>query len=221
MIFGSTNEAYSENEENFVEKSIKKESIEETELVLNLDYGEIQLDSGSENLIDFKIPDNGMEYFYSEKTKSSKLTFSDKDNIFKDDEDESEDRFYSYNLNNDVVWDVDINSGAVDGKFDFSKIHLRTLSVNLGAGDIGMKIGSKEENCKIEVNSATIALEIDADKDLGIVVKNSGPIFEFDSGEDEFVKDGNSYTSKNYSNSEKKLEIQLNTALSNISINRY
>jgi len=221
MILGTTNEISSENGEDYIKKSIKKENVEETKLALNLDYGEIEFNTDSENLIDFKIPYNGMEYSYTKKNKSSKLTFSDKDNIFKDNEYESEDRIYSYTLNNDVVWDVEINSGAVDGEFDFSKVHLKTLSFNLGAGDIEMKIGSKEKNCKMEVNSATIALEIDADKDLGIIVKNTGPILEFDSDEDEFIKDGNSYTSKNYSSSENKLEIQLNTALSNISINRY
>ena len=204
-----------------VNKSIDRGKIEETEMVLNLDYGDINFDSGSDSLIDFNIPDNGMEYFYTEKTKSSKLTFSDKDNIFKDEKDDNEDRVYYYTLNEDVVWDMDINSGAIDGKFDFSDIHLRTLSINLGAGDIYMKIGSKEENCKIEVNSATIALEIDADEELGIVVKNSGPISEFNFDEDAFTKNGNSYTSKNYSSADKKLEIQLNTALSDISINRY
>ena len=74
-------------------------------------------------------------------------------------------------LNEDVLWDINLNLGAVETEFDISNLQVEKLKLNGGAGKFKLIIGERQEEIKIDINAGASDIDIYVPKDSGIRVK--------------------------------------------------
>ncbi len=120
-------------------------------------------------------------------------------------------------LNKDVVYDIFIETGATSINYDLSKFKVEEFTIKSGASDINIIAPQYDSN--ININSGVSRIEISVPDNVGAVIRLDTGISIKDLGED-FLKQGNNvYISNNYEDSEYRININIDSGLSQININ--
>lgn len=117
-------------------------------------------------------------------------------------------------LNNKIVYDLSIKTGAIDIDCNLSDFKVEKLYIESGASNINLVL--PQYNSKIIIDTGVSNINID-------IPKNVGAIVNIDSGIaiknlDDFIKRNGTFISHNYHESEFKTEIEINCGISNIDI---
>ncbi len=127
---------------------------------------------------------------------------------------------YRYELNNKMPWDVRIDAGATDAKLDFSDVLLKSLELNSGAGDIDIKIGKVDRKAIVAVDVKASDFRILIPKEIGYRAVIKGGIKDVTIDGHDYVRDGDVYTSYNYSTAAHKVDLNLDVGVGDIQIDR-
>lgn len=186
---------------------------------LNLGAGDIQIGSDNDNLVSYVIPENVMDQKdVTTNGENAKLIFSQKHNMPSNMHNNGN---YDFYLNKDVTWHLQINTGAIDGKFDLENVKLDKLEVNSGASDLDLRLGDLQDHASISINSAASNINLELPESSGIRVTVNG-IGGNESLEDAgLVKRGDAYESQDYGNATNKIEVEINTPFSDLELKRY
>lgn len=103
---------------------------------LDIGAARVNINSEEENLLSASL--DGRELDYKENFKNNKeavsLSFKSKNirglNL------NSINSNYSFNLNKDMVWNLDLDLGAVSGKLNLEEVPVKAIDLDFGAGDI-------------------------------------------------------------------------------------
>ena len=117
-------------------------------------------------------------------------------------------------LNEEIVYDLNVNTGALHTECNLSEFKIDRLSIESGASDINLVIPEYDSKITIDTGVSNIDIAIPNNVgvmliiDSGIAVKNL----------DDFIKENNNYISSNYNEAEFKTEIKIDCGVSNIDI---
>lgn len=111
-------------------------------------------------------------------------------------------------LSRGVLWNIDMNVGAIKGELDFREIELSNLDLNAGAGDISLRFGDKGLNTKIRVNAAATNIKVFVPETVNLHIELEGALNDHNLDAAGLVKMGDFYvyTPDNRSNSNLELE---------------
>ena len=117
-------------------------------------------------------------------------------------------------LNNHLVYDLNIETGAVNIDCNLSGFKVEKIYIESGASNI--KLVVPKYNSKIIIDTGVSNIDIAIPKNVGTTVSiDSGiAIKELDN----FIKRDNVYTSDNYNSSEFKVDIEIDCGVSQINI---
>ncbi|NOR88273.1 MAG: hypothetical protein GQ527_11745 [Bacteroidales bacterium] len=123
-------------------------------------------------------------------------------------------------LNPAIVWDLNFDVGAADFRGDFRKFKINEIDINGGASSIKIKISDLQDKTSINLDAAAASIKFDIPMAAGC--KLDAESFLVDLDLDDFTKneDGD-YVTKNFDESKQKIYIDLDAAISKISIRRY
>ncbi len=181
-------------------------------------YGEFELDIGAskvdigseeEKLISTHLKSGDLTYSesYENNKEIAILKFENKDNIginFG-----RLDNDYNFNLNEDIIWDLDFDLGAISGKFDLIDVPIRTLDLDLGAANLDVILGNERKESFINIDSGASNLNIVIPKDAGIKIKLDGALTATNIDDLNLNKLGDYYISSNYEDTNTKLEFDI------------
>jgi hypothetical protein len=119
-------------------------------------------------------------------------------------------------LNKEIIYDLLIETGATTINYDLSKFKVEQFSVKSGASDI--KIITPQYNSDININSGVSKIDINIPENIGAIINLDTGLSSKDFGEEFKKEEGNKYISDNYNNSEYKVNINIDSGLSQISI---
>ena len=206
----------------------KKDETLYGELDLNLGAVKINVDSTDDKLIKGNI--NGVNFkspkiSYKDDNKKVEIklnsfeefSVSDLEFLFNKENIKFEDS--NLFLNEDVLWDIDLNLGVVDTEFDISNLQVEKLKLNGGAGKFKLIIGERQEEIKIDINAGASDINIYVPKDSGIKVKNTGVLNSLEFDGITAVKDDKHYLTENFDDAENKIKIDVKMGAGNITIN--
>lgn len=117
-------------------------------------------------------------------------------------------------LNNKIVYDLSIKTGAIDIDCNLSDFKVEKLYIESGASNINLVL--PQYNSKIIIDTGVSNINIDIPKNVGAIVNIDSGIAVKDL--DDFIKRNGTYISQNYNESEFKTEIEINCGISNIDI---
>lgn len=181
--------------------------------------GEFSINEPTDELLDFSKKGNLGPY------KIISKTFDDKKIIALD----LEKNFFrgsnlrniaSIKLNENPLWDMEIDVGAADMDLDLSRFRINQVIIDGGASAISLKLGDMYEKSIISIDAGASSIQIS-------VPESSGCLVDFDTFLSRKTLNGfektesGTYKTENYNDAKNKVIINLDAAVSSFNIDRY
>lgn len=119
-----------------------------------------------------------------------------------------------------VLWDVDMNVGAIKGDLDFSAIDLNSMELDAGAGDISLRLGDRGLNTKIRVSAAATSIKVFVPETVNLQLSFEGALTDHNLDAAGLVKIGKYYVYTPNSQSSSNLELEFSGAVSRVELVR-
>jgi hypothetical protein len=123
-------------------------------------------------------------------------------------------------LNEQPVWDLDIDVGASDMKMDLRPFKIENIEINGGAAAIDLKVGDrmKEMNISIDAGASSIKIKIPESSDCEVKFKTILSSNELDG----FIKIKKGlYQTPDFNSSSNKIYIEVDAAITSLKVKRY
>ncbi|HHV60947.1 MAG TPA: cell wall-active antibiotics response protein [Clostridiaceae bacterium] len=198
----------------YIEKNAIIESVE-----LRVDLGALNLniESTSNGLLNAAsdIPD--LNYSYTDNnSKRSKIYINNKKNF----------SFLKFNssqsmdikLNKDVVWDLDVNIGAINGIFDLRDIKVNSLDISMGASNLNIKFGAHGDMVNAKINSGASNINIYVPREVGLKIEVDGVLSGNNFTEAGLARKGGCYYSDNWETAESKIDLDINMGVGDVEV---
>lgn len=191
--------------------------IERASIELNLDVGKLTLGESTPLLYEcisqyrFKEFEPFEKFSHTEKEADiliyhSPITKEVISNNIKND--------WQLKLNNQIIYNLSIKTGAIDTDFNLSDFKVEKLHIESGVSNINLVL--PQYNSKIIIDTGVSNIDITIPKNVGAIVNIDSGIAIKDL--DDFIKRNDTYISHNYNESEFKTEIEIDSGVSHIDI---
>lgn len=186
----------------------KKPNTEKGELSLDFGAARIDLDASSANLLDAEFNSNTVRYNQSSNNRKESFEFEMSDfNIgyLKNHQNLN----YRFHLNRDVVWELDLDTGAVECNLNLENLKVEKLNIDTGASSIDINMGSYDTELSLDAGASKI--DITLPEDTGLKIKLDGGVNNSNLNGAGWEKDGDWRYSPNYN--EKKFKVVADVSL--------
>lgn len=120
-------------------------------------------------------------------------------------------------LNQDLLYEVNVDSGAMDMNLDLAEIKLTKLTVDTGASSLNLDLGDRVDRSDVLVKAGASSVDISLPKTVGARVDVQAGLTSKDL--EDFTKIGDTtYESANYGSAEKKISIELDLGVSSLNV---
>jgi hypothetical protein len=122
-------------------------------------------------------------------------------------------------LNPDPVWDMDIDIGAADFRFDMRNFKVNTLDIDGGATSIKLYLGELHPECEVDISAAASSIEVNVPETAGCRVEGSS-VLSSRSLEGFNKLDKGIYETEGYETAAQKITIKVDAAVSSFTVKR-
>ncbi len=123
---------------------------------------------------------------------------------------------YNFKLNEDVIWDLDLNLGAISGTLDLENIATRSVDLDMGAGNLNIILGNKYGKSDIKIDSGASNISITIPKGAGIKIKLDSSLSKINMDDLNLIKLGDHYISPDYEDKDIKLEFRISMGVGRV-----
>ncbi len=195
----------------------KLEATDSGFLKINAGASELNLKSGTENLMEIwsNIPNMNYstDYDYGNGNKGARISVGSRESGGFWSFGNMSGRRMELSLNQDVVWDVDVDFGAGASRLDFSDVKLGKADLDIGAGSLTMYVGSNNAQTDIKLDAGASSIELYVPKTSGVVITAENALSSINIDQLDLIKEGKRYTSRNYDEAESKIDIDLHMGM--------
>lgn len=225
--FGSRDIIFSTTESNTASKSIVpttgnfplagNESVKEGDLSLDLSAGNLVMGSTTSSLLDYVIPSDIVTVESNISSNQSRFYFKEKSGLkgLK-----NQQRNYDFYLNSQRLWNLKINAGALDSNMNFSNVPVRSLEINGGAGDFDLELGNLQDKSDVSISMAAGEVRLTVPKNVGLRIEANDLISNHNFLGEGLVKVNSYYQTPDYESSSKVIFIELNAAITDVTLKR-
>ena len=121
-------------------------------------------------------------------------------------------------INDDVVWDIKLDAGALESDMDLSQVKVKSLSLDGGAGSFKVVLGNKYPSTEVEIDTGASEIEFYVPKDSGVKLNIDGLVSSKDFTDIAFEKKGGHYYTPNYDEAVNKIEIKIDMGVGALKI---
>lgn len=193
----------------------KKPQNEKAELELSYGAMQLNIDSNTSKLLEATI--NGAKVRQTHdldgKTAVIKLDVPDENVIHLNGIDKLRS---DHHLSKDVVWDLSLDTGAIDGNLDLSGLKVEKLDISTGATALNLKMGSY--NTVMNVDSGASKIDITLPKDTGMKARVDGGLNDTNLEGNGWEKKGDWYYSPDYDGKTYKIEATIDSGLGKLTV---
>lgn len=126
----------------------------------------------------------------------------------------------SIKLNPNILWDLNFDIGAADFRGDFEKFKVSKIDIDGGASSIRIKIGNLQKETFVKLDAGAASIKFEIPKNAGCKVNSESFLVDMDL--DGFTKTENGdYITDNYNESDQKITIDIDAAISQLTVTRY
>lgn len=123
---------------------------------------------------------------------------------------------YDFYLNRDVIWDLDMDLGAINGEINLVDIPVRSLEIDLGAANLGLLLGDRHD-LDLYIDSGASNLEIAIPQDVGLRIDLDAGITSTNIDDLNLIDYDDYYLSSNYDSANIKISLDIDTGVGKIS----
>lgn len=198
-----------------IEKPVETEAGE-----VKIQLGGTRLNIGSTdlNLVDASLsdPDIGHSVTYDNNKKNASVQFARNRNFIINNNGRE---YCSFNLNEDVLWKLDIDTGAVSGTFDMSNLMVEDVDLDTGAASLNLIFGDRCQKVNVDIDAGASSIDITVPKDAGVKIKKDGVFSNSNINGLDFDREGDIYISKNYDTSKIKINFDVDMGAGSFNMN--
>jgi hypothetical protein len=121
-------------------------------------------------------------------------------------------------LNRDILWDVEIEMGAVSSMLDFSEIPLRELDIKVGAGDLTLILVEQEQDANIQISAGASNIVIHVPRNISAQIKTSNVLTQTTMDDRYWNREGNTSYSVGYDPRQPTLNIEVEMGVGRLEI---
>jgi hypothetical protein len=189
------------------------------ELKLNIGVGNFKISDTTAKLIEVKHDNDNANYSMTAKEEDSltRIDLSLEKGEFNDGDIKNN---VEMKLNPNPIWDMDLNVGAAEVKFDLSGFKMRNLKIQGGASDLDLKLGASQPltDVKLEAGAASITIRVPESAGCEIISNTFLSSKDFKG----FTKVGSQlYQTPNFATSTNKIKINLQAGVARVDVVRY
>lgn len=122
-------------------------------------------------------------------------------------------------LNDNPVWDMELNIGAAKAILEFDEFKIEEIDLNTGATDIHMRLGDRTARTDVMVEMGAANLEIEIPEESGCRI--TGKTFLMGKDFEGFIKINNAYETRNFEDASNIIYIDLSGAIASVEVRRY
>ncbi len=137
-------------------------------------------------------------------------------NIFKN---KKSGRVATIKLNKNVLWDLDFNIGASEIEGDLSQYKVSRLDIDAGAASIELKLGDLADVCKVTIDAGASSVKLMIPASSGCRINSETGLSDEDFNG--FTNSEGVYTTENYNNTNKVVNIEISGGVSSFEVVRY
>lgn len=121
-------------------------------------------------------------------------------------------------LGRNILWALDISTGAVKGELDLRGISFSRLSIDTGAGDIRVVLGEIMGESEIDIDSGAGNITIVIPGQVGVLAEIDTGIGSKNLPDRNWQQSGNVYTSDNYNDAQGKVRVNIEAGAGTVSL---
>ena len=178
----------------------------------------INLDSDASALLEAEIQDEYVTYSDKVEDGVSKIAFDKKNYNIGSFNKNLSTRYNRFHLSNQVPWDIEIDTGAVDAAFDLSGLAVEKFSLDMGAANISLTLGDDYANPRIDINAGAAKLDIKVPSDAGVRIRVDGALNSTNLDGPGWEKRDRTYYSEGYDDAAVKIDMDVDTAVSKLTV---
>ena len=125
---------------------------------------------------------------------------------------------YDLYLNPKVKWDLKIDAGAMESDMSLEKIPVERLQINMGAGDLDLRMGNLVERSTVEINCGATSIRLVVPEGVGVSVDYKGIVGDQSLSNDGFIKEDGIYYSEAYDQSGEHIDLVIKSAVAEIDV---
>lgn len=123
-----------------------------------------------------------------------------------------------FSLNDSIVWDMDIDAGAVNGTFDMSSLKVEKMDIDIGAGRLKMIFGNKGKTTDVDIDAGASSFDIVLPNNAGAKIKVDGALNNSNLNDLNWNRQGKYYVSPNYDSAESKINMDINMGVGRFNV---
>lgn len=179
----------------------------------------VSLDSETSKLLEAKIQDKGITQ--SEKPSGSEIfiSFDKKNYNIIDFNSNLRTHYNAFHLSSQVPWNIDVDTGAIDGNFDMSGLSVEKLSLDTGAANLTLTLGDKFSNPAVDINAGASKIDINVPADAGVRVRMDGSLNSTNLDGPDWEKKNGTYYSKGYDEAAVKIDMDVDMGVGKFTVN--
>jgi hypothetical protein len=197
-----------------IEKKVETENAD-----LHISLGGTRLDLGSTNqqLVDVSLtdPDIVQSVEYSSDNKNAAIRFKkDRIGIFTINSRDSA----RFNLNENVAWKLDVDTGVVTGSLDMSNLKMESVDLDCGAANLKLVLGDKCNSTDVKIDAGASSIEVAVPENAGVRVRMDGGLSNSNLRSLGWNKEGKYYVSPNYESAASKIDVDIDMGVGNFKV---
>lgn len=186
---------------------------------LSLDFGAAQLfvDSTTSNLLDANINEGLVEHTESmrDNNRTAIIEFEMKGYNIRNLELFNKLR-NDFHLNKNVIWELELDTGAVEGNLDLTDLKVGKLDIDTGASKFKLDMGSY--NTELSIDAGASVIDITIPQDTGMKIKVEGGLNNTNLDGRNWTKKGDWSYSPEYDSKQYKIEADLNLGVGKLTV---
>jgi hypothetical protein len=125
---------------------------------------------------------------------------------------------WQLHLSPNLDWDLDVESGAVDGDLDLHGIPLNNVNLKVGAGNMTVRLGENGENVQMRVEAGAANLKILVPEDTGLDIRMNGVLANTNLRELGWPQVNGRYRSPLYDRATSHVKLDIDVAVGNFTV---
>lgn len=197
----------------------RKANMERGELKLDLGGCRFSLGSSSTDLVDAKFTDSNVKNSIEERDggKTAYLAFQNKKVSTSNYNSNSEDA--RININNGIMWNIDLDAGGINGTIDMSDLKVNNLKMEIGAANVKLMFGDKSSTMNTVIDGGASNIEAYIPRYVGVKVRMDSALSSTNLNGLGWTKQGHEYTSPNYDNASIKINMDVDMGVGKFDVN--
>lgn len=197
------------------------DDIEKGNLKFDLGFGGLYISGSSDNDVEYEIPEKITKVYSRTTKRTANIEFEQIEKLFFNWGD-NQPMDYDIELPEDVEWDIDINTGAIDAKIDLKDLDVRNLDIDCGAGDIDITYSEDAPLVYTDIDCGATEVSLNVPEDAGVEISIDGLVSENNFLSNGLVKVSDDiYRSEDFEKSDIKLFIEIDTGVGDITLSTY